>query len=366
MTSIRFCCYSSPLEKDSYSVVISSSINFLPHIEFPEETSRQTTNSHTIRKFSCCGLAVVAMLVVLGAVVATATLTLINKSQSAEHWVKEGDTTMLGKAKSLWYREIVVTESLEAGDTDHSIDAWVLPCGNLKERSKYLTFQSRNLYLYYETFLLGEQPGETPIYLLAGSQISYSFLISTNNTFSTIPEFFIFDNEKAFQSFIHGKMEGVKSAIYRQQLAVGTPQNPALTELSYTVQYNGYYFMTGYSEPGISYQFNATEDVRYLNTSDYKGKYPSCKFSLGQTCSFVTDSSFLGSNEEYCLIAHINQPYSEDPPSTHIEVETNKRYEVLLLPAVVAIVGLITLVLLGFTFVVVLVRKRRMYGYTRI
>ena len=186
--------------------VVFSSMNFLPHIEFP---SRQPTNSHTIRKFSCYGIAVVAMLVVLGAVVTTATLTLTNKSQSAEHWVQEGDTIMLGKTKSLWYREIMVTESLEAGDTDHSINAWVLPCGTLKERSKYLTFRSRNLYLYYVTFLLGEQPSETPIYLLAGSQISYSFLISTNNTLSTIPEFFIFDNEKVFRFFIYGKMKGV-------------------------------------------------------------------------------------------------------------------------------------------------------------
>ena len=161
-------------------------------------------------------------------------------------------------------------------------------------------------------------------------------------------------------------MKGVKSAIYRQQLAVGTPQNPALTELSYTVKHNGYYFMTGYSEPGISYQFNATEQVQYLNASDYKGKYPSYQFSTGQTCSFVTDNSFLGSDDEYCLITHINQPYSEDPPTTHIKVETNKRYEVLLLPGVVAAVGLIALTVSGCVISVFVVRKRKMNGYTRI
>ena len=298
---------------------------------------------------------------------AMAALTSINQSQSKEYWVQRGDTVSLLKINSFWYKEIVITETLKTGDSDHSIDAWVLPCGSLKKRSKRITFRSRSLYLYYETFLLGEQPGETPIYLLAGSQVTYSFLISTNITLSTKPEFFIFDNEKAFQSFIRGKMEGVKSAIYRQQLAVGTPQNPALTELSYTVKHNGYYFMTGYSEPGISYQFNATEQVQYLNTSDYKGKYPSCQFSSGQTCSFVTNSSFLGSNEEYCLIAHINQPYSEDPPSTHITVETNKRYEVLLLPGVAAMVSVIVLVVLVFALIVCTIyRKRGTYGYTRI
>ena len=298
---------------------------------------------------------------------AMAALTSLNQTQSKEYWVQGGDTVSLLKINSFWYKEIVVTETLKTGDSDHSIDAWVLPCGSQKEWSKQITFRSRSLYLYYETFLLGEQPSETPIYLLAGSQITYSFLISTNITLSTKPEFFIFDNEKAFRSFIYGKMKGVKSAIYRQQLAVGTPQSPALTELSYTVKHNGYYFMTGYSEPGISYQFNATEHVQFLNTSDYKGKYPSCQFSTGQTCSFVTDSSFLGCNEEYCLIAHITQPYSEDPPSTHITVETTKRYNILLFPAVVAIVIVIVLVILGFVVAVVAIyRKRRAYGYTRI
>ena len=325
--------------------------------------SRRQCNSHKTLAVSVVGV----FLLLLVAVVAITVLALVNPSQSGENWVQEGDTIVLAKAKSWWYRKFVVTETLHEGDSDHSIDAWVLPCGSLKEWSKHLMFRSRRLYLYYETFLLGEQPGETPIYLLAGSQIMYSFLISTNITVSTKPEFFIFDNEKAFRSFIYGKMEGVKSAIYRQQLAVGTPQNPALTELSYTVKHNGYYFMTGYSEPGISYQFNATEHVQYLNTSDYKGKYPSCQFSSGQTCSFVTDSSFLGSNEEYCLITHITQPYSEDPPSTHITVETNKRYDVLLIPAVVAAVGVTVLVLLGFvTVILVVAKKRGTHGYTRI
>ena len=112
-------------------------------------------------------------------------------------------------------------------------------------------------------------------------------------------------------------MEGVKFAIYHQQLAVGTPKNPALTELSYTVKHNGCYFMTGCFEPGISYQFNVTEHVQYLNTSNYRGKSPTCQFSSGHTCSLVTNNSFLGPSEEYCLIAHINQPYLEDPSFTN-------------------------------------------------
>ena len=243
----------------------------------------------------------------------------------------------------------------------------ILPCGSLEEHTKEKTFQSRGLYLHEETFLLGEQPSDTPIYLLAGSRIRYRFEISANKTLITEPEFFIFDDYKAFRSFILGRMSGVTAAIYHQILAVGTPQNPVTTEITYTVKKDGYYFMTGYSEAGISYQFNATNYVQYLNITDYIEKYSSCRVTSEFSCSFTADSTFFGTHTEYCLVAYIDRPYSEDPPSTHIEVHTKKRYDIIVIPGVVAVVSGIVLVMTGLlNIVAVIIKKRKRRGYSTI
>ena len=290
-------------------------------------------------------------------------------SQSKETRVMEGDMVILGEIKSSYYKKVELREVLKDDDSDHTINSFLLECDSLRKRFTTIDFESRSLYLYSPTYLLGEQPGNTPIYLLAGSSVSYQFLISTNLSLSTQPEFFVFDNYNDYREFIFGKMEGVKKAIYRQELAVGSPQNPKLTEIIFTPQKDGYYFMTGYSEAGVSYQFNATDYVQYLNVSDYIGKYPSCRFNSELSCSFTTDKAFLGTDAKYCLIAHIERPYSEDPPSTHIEVHTKKRYDMLLVPGVVAIVSGIALVTVTFVVIVASIAKRRSRsrsGYTSI
>ena len=319
-----------------------------------------------------CGIIfIVGILLIMlcGALVALPTLAYRNPSQSNEIWVQEGDTVILERIKSSEYKDIEVWERLKNEDSDHSIDAFLLSCHDLTNHFTTIYFQSRTLYLYSSTYLLGEQPGNTPIYLLAGSSVSYRFLISANLSLSAQPEFFVFDNYNDYREFIFGKMEGVKKAIYRQELSVGSPQNPKLTEIIFTPPKDGYYFITGYSEAGVSYQFNATDYVQYLNVSDYIGKYPTCRFNSELSCSFTTDTAFLGTDAKYCLIADIERPFSEDPPSTHIEVHTKKRYDILVIPGVVAVVSGIALVTVSFVAIVASIAKRRSQsrsGYTSI
>ena len=128
---------------------------------------------------------------------------------------------------------------------------------------------------------------------------------------------------------------------------------------------DGYYFMTGFSEAGITYQFNTTNTIQYLNLSDYQDMYSflSCNFSYGLPCSFVTD--MLGTNTEYCLLAHILQPHTEDSPwnSTHIKVDEKKRYVVLLIPGTIAVVSV---VLATFSGALMLVKRSTKRGYSTI
>ena len=328
--------------------------------ESHQQVKYPNTCLFTERKKRNSLVAIIAGILIVSAFLVTVStfsaLFAVNPTHINTMWVQEGDTVVAAKADAFWYKEIVLNEMLLDGDSDHSIDAWVLPCSGFEVKSNLLKFLSRTLHIYYETFLLGEQPGKTPIYLLSGSKITYRFLIWANITLSTPPMFYILNSNEAFQSFIRGKMD--IAALHRQQLAVGTPENPALTEVSFTVKSNGYYYMTGYSKSGISYQFNATEYVLYLNTSDYKGKYPTCHFSSGDSCSLATDGSFLGKKREYCLIAHINQPYSEDPPSTHIHIESRKRSEVLVFVVIPAAVS-IAVVVVGIPIMIIAVYRKR-------
>ena len=307
--------------------------------------------------YNTCGaiIIIIIALTVIVTISSFSVLFVINPTRVKTMWVQEGDTVVAAKADAFWYKEIAIDEILLDGDSDHSIDAWVLPCNGFEVKYNLLKFLSRTLHIYYETFLLGEQPGETPIYLLSGSKITYRFLIWANITLSTPPMFYILNSNEAFQSFIRGNTD--VSALHRQQLAVGTTENPALTEVSFTVKTNGYYYMTGYSKPGISYQFNATEYELYLNTSDYRGKYPTCHFSTGDSCLLTIDESFLGKNREYCLIANINQPYSVDPPSTHIHIESRKRNEVLVFVVVPAAVSIAAVVFVIPIVIIALYRK---------
>ena len=308
-----------------------------------------------------CGISIVGLLLMLllGALAALGALAFTKQSHFKDIRVLEGDVVYLETMKSSEYKETVVREILKNEDSDHLIEAFLLPCHDLTEHFTSLSFQSRNLHLNYRTFLLGEQPGNTPIYLLAGSNVTYHFLISTNISVAVQPEFFIIDNYNDYEAFIFGKMEGAKKALYRQELAVGSPQNPAQTEITFIPQKDGYYFMTGYAEAGITYQFNVTDYVQYLNVSDYIGHYPVCRFTSELSCLFTTDNVFLGTDTKYCLIAHVDRPYSEDPPSTHIQVHTKKRYDILVIPGVVAIVSGIALVTVSFVMVAASIAKRR-------
>ena len=259
--------------------------------------------------------------------------------------VREGDTVLLSRLKPSDYSEVMLEEVLQAGDSNHVIDALLVPCKVLKSHFTSIHIRSRNLTLTSPTREFGEQPAYTPIYLLAGSNVTYSFRIWSTMYQLKPPEIVIFDNYESYLAFISGENDE-SHAIFRQRLQVGR-NNPEVIKISFQASTDSYYFITGYSEAGITYQFNATDNALYLNETDYINEFTVCRFSVGVSCSFQTNGTFLGSNtDNMCLIAHIVKPPSQDPPSTHIVLTTKTCYDGLtILLATVSIIIVISLLL---------------------
>ena len=338
------------------------------HVDKPVKTDVNMEKSTTLCKSVPCGICCLFTLLLLVSVVAVIVFAVNDPPQSKEVRVIEGDTVFLERIKSSEFAGVTVEEILKTGDSDHLISAYLLPCSALNVQFATIYFQSRNLTLSVPTFELGEQIGHVPIYLLSGSNVTYNFRISTNLSLLTPPEFVVFNNYDDYRAFVSGD-DADPPNILHKQLSVGTPQDPKITQITYSVTTDGYYFMTGSSDAGITYQFNATDNVYYLNISDYTNKYPACHFSSDVTCSFTTDKSFFGTNTEYCLIAHIYQPYTEDPPSTHVIVKTMKRYTPLLVPGGVVVFSAIVIVVFVLVTVTIVRRKSKRKprtGYTSI
>jgi len=78
---------------------------------------------------------------------------------------------------------------------------------------------------------------------------------------------------------------------------------------------------------GVTYQYNITSNVIYLNSTDYE-EFLVCSVTEGDPCELAIGSNFFGAWKDSCLLAYVilSPPYSVDPPTTHINVETLKRY----------------------------------------
>ena len=327
-------------------------------VEIDTKMEKPTTLNKSVFSCICCFLTIILLV----SIVAMIVLAVNDPPMSIEIRLIEGDTVILKRVESLQFNEVTVEEVLETGDSDHSISVYLLPCSILNVRFTTIYFQSRNLTLSTPSFEVGEQVGHIPIYLLSGSNITYHFRIWTNLSLLTPPEFVIFNSYEDYSAFVSGHNDDPPNVLH-QQLSVGTSQDPKITKITYVVKEDEYYFMTGFSDAGITYQFNATDNVYYLNISDYRDNYTACYLSPELPCSFTTDKSFFGTNTEYCLIAHIHQSFSEDPPSTHVIVKTKKRYTLLLIPGVFAVFNAIVIVV--FVIVMVAVVKRRSKGKSR-
>ena len=334
------------------SIIISVTVK---DATLPVEPLSVKNDAYLIRKDSSTYyMAALGVIILFCSGVAITVMAFHNPSYTKEIRVVEGDTVILAKIQSSDYSEVTMEERVEKEDSDHLINAYCVPCSSLIKRYISFSFKSRNLTLTSPTHQFGEQPGNTPMYLLAGSNISYRFRIWSSIPQLKLPQFVIFDDYNYYQEFINGDNDETK-AIFRQELSAHS-QDSKITEVVFSAPNEGYYFLTGYAGAGLSYQFNVTDNVYYLNETDYSSKYVGCHFHSGITCSFETSDSILGSQTEMCLIAHVIQPLSEDPPSTHIVINIRKRYALLIFPVTIASVSLSIMALL-----VVVLQVRTVY-----
>lgn len=244
--------------------------------------------------------------------------------------VIEGDTVLLLSLKPSDYSELILEEVLLTDDSDHTVEAALIPCKQLTTHYHRLQFQSRNLTLTYQTYQFGEQPYDTPIYLLPGSNVTYYFRVWANSSQMPPPEFVVFDNYNDYLAFLAGENDE-SDAIFRRKLYIGS-ETPQTTKITFNAGKHGYYYITGHAEAGISYQFNVTDAVFYLNVSDYVNTKTMCNFTVKNSCSLET-SQFLSESSisELCLLAHSYKPPSSDPPSTHIVITAKTNYSARIL-----------------------------------
>ena len=201
------------------------------------------------------------------------------------------------------------------------------------------------------------------LYLLPGSNLTYSICLWTNQTLSTTSaEFLVFDLLLAYQNFIDGLADGRDTSIMQQQLKIGSTESPACSYINFMANKSAYYFMSADCPGGVTYQYNITSNVKYLNSTDYKN-FPSCSVTEDESCLLVTDKSFFGVWKDVCLVAHVTAslPYSTDPPTTHVKVEIVKWYQLLVIPAVLIIIGILGI--LSMLLVVKFCKVTRRKGY---
>ena len=272
----------------------------------------------------------------------------------------QGDTLYLTSASGFWYSGYSVEEIVHHGDYNRKLQFYTVPCESIQIHFFQGHFKSRQLYLTYETRMLGLVDY---LYLLPGSNLTYSICLWTNQTLSTTSaNFLVFDSLSAYQKFIDGLADGRDTSIMQQQLKIGSTENPACSYINFMANESAYYFMSADCPGGVTYQYNITSNVKYLNSTDYKN-FPSCSVTEDESCQLVTDKSFFGVWKDVCLVAHVTPslPYSTDPPTTHIKVEIVKRYQLLVIPAVLIIIGILGI--FSMLLVVKFCNVRRRKGY---
>ena len=295
-------------------------------------------------KFSrlyCAGLCFFSiwLLIVLLGVSSLIVLAAYPSSHSEHSLAFQGDTIHLASANGFWYRDYKVVEHVEQSDGNRKLQFYTLPCGDIQTHSFQGHFQSRELYLTYKTRSLGIVDY---LYLLPGSNVSYNICLWTNQSLTTSAEFFVFDSLLAYQEYISDVTKGRDTSVMQQDLRIGSPEHPACSRITFIASKSAYYFMSAECPGGITYRYNITSNVVYLNSTDYE-QFLVCSVTESEPCELVIDRNFFGSWKDICLLAYAipSPPYDVDPPTTHIYVETLKRYQVLIFPATLIVIGIL-------------------------
>ena len=322
-------------------------------------------NTNVLQKFRNLGCArlsctSVCLLIIILGIISFPVLAFYPPSYSKNSLAFQGDTLYLASASEFWYSGFSVAEIVQHGDYNHKLQFYTVPCEDIRIHFLQDYFQRQEHYLTYRTRILGSMDY---LYLLADSNLTYSVCLWSNQTFTVPAEFLAFDSLSAYQNFIVGLTDGRDTSIMQQQLKIGSTENPACSTINFMANKSAYYFMSVDCPGGVTYQYNITSNVKYLNFTDYEN-FSTCTVTKEKTCQLVTDNTFFGAWKDVCLVAHVKPslPFSTDPPTTHIKVETMRKQNILIIPAI----GISILVLFLFIFCIIISCRNHRKGYKSI
>ena len=288
----------------------------------------------------CCH-AVWSLIVLLG-VLSFIVLAVYPSSHSENSLAFQGDTLYLASANGFWYSEYNIAEFVQYGDSNRKLQFITVPCQDLQTHNFQGHFQSRELYLTYKTHMLGVVDY---LYLLPGSNVTYSICLWTNQTLTTsVATFFVFNSLSAYQDFVSDLTDGGDTSVMQQELRIGSVKHPACSQINIPAKESAYYFMSADCPGGVTYQYNITSNVKYLNLTDYETSRV-CSVTEDQPCKLTIENNCFGSWKDICLLAYAipSPPYSVEPPTTHLQVKAVKRYQVLIFPAALIVIGILGL-----------------------
>ncbi len=275
----------------------------------------------------CCCMFVFVCVIVTG-IAGLFALAFYDTNESDTQLGYPGDTIVAGRADGYWYKEFDVTQ--ETND-DHRIQLDVIPCSD--QQTHILSVSQENLTLspLTETHTLAAE------YLLPGSTIRYDMCVTANDTDDVSASFFVFDAYSVFMDFFHERDNGLESSVMHQNIEMETSGECKRFSVEHTAGHQSYYFHAIRFTGRVVGRYNVTSTIKFLNKTDYDAL---CTVTRSQPCDLTFGRGFFGSSKDYCLLAFFTPEGSVSSPITYIRVETKRRYDVLVLPAVLLVVGI--------------------------
>jgi len=139
-----------------------------------------------------------------------------------------------------------------------------------------------------------------------------------------------------------GQVLCLDTSVMQQEVRIGSVKHPACSKINFPAKESAYYFMSADCSGGVTSQYNIASNVKYLNFTDYETSWL-CSATEDQPCKVTINNNCFGSWKNICLLAYAipSSPYTVDPPTTHIQVKTLKRYQlqVLIFPAALIVIG---------------------------
>ncbi len=308
------------------------------------------------------------LILIVSGVVSVIVVSMVHQTWDDTSLAYQGDTIKLALDSGFWYEYYeVVQEPKPRSDYPHDIQLYRVPSHRMFIRTNLGRYESEWMHLPYRTRMLASRQY---LWLMKSSVITYSLCLWANGTVgSKSAEFFVFDSLPEYQNFVDEYTDG-SDAVSRHQLNIGTEEEPACSNVIFQAGKDAYYFMSAQCPEGVSYQYNITSLVKYVNYTDYEDLY-ACTVGVDHSCKVALDDSdsIFGSASNVDLLAYVVPfpPYLVVQPTTHVKVTAVKRYTILIIPSLVVIVGALILVA-TMTACLVTWRRRqyRRHGYVAI